>query len=825
MNIKKWLKSVVFCFVSLTSFSQVHRAPAYPLITHDPYFSVWSMSDTLSATSTKHWTGADQSLTGYVEVDGAVYRVIGRESKVYVNVLPTADDENYSVKFVEAEPASGWRNREFDDASWKTGNAPFSDNSTIAGTLWKSKDLWVRRTFTLGDIDLDNLFLKINHDDNIEVYLNGEEIYSYTGWLSKYQYFPIEAFRETLKKGKNVLAVHIRNTAGGAYLDAGLVKEQVMDESARVKKAVQRSVTVSATQTSYDFTCGPVNASVIFTSPLLIKDLDLLSRPVSYITFKVQSNDGGSHKVRLHFAASTDLAVNIPSQEVSAKKYSESSLNILKAGTKEQPVLQKKGDDVRIDWGYMYLATPAAANATQYVTSVSEVMPSFEGKMPLNTPGSGKSLVLNSSVDMGDIGTSAQKQYFLLGYDDIYSIQYFQQNLRPWWNRSGDETIENQLAIAAEEYDKVMERCNAFDEKIYNDSKRAGGEEYAQLCVLAYRQCIAAHKLLESPQGELLFLSKENFSNGSINTVDVTYPSSPLFLVYNPLLLEGMMNGIFYFTESGKWPHPFAAHDIGTYPIANGQTYGEGMPVEESGNMLILTAALARAQGNAQYAKKHWETLTTWTNYLMAEGFDPVNQLCTDDFAGHLARNANLSIKAIEGIGSYALLAEMLGKKETARRYRDTALHMAKRWVSMADEGDHFALTFDKNNTWSQKYNMVWDKVLNLNLFPGEVYDKEISFYLTKQNEFGLPLDSRKTYTKSDWILWTATLADNKRDFDALVHPVYKYAMETPTRVPLSDWHETTNGKKVNFQARSVVGGYFMKLLYSKFHSGEMAGR
>ena len=804
-NCSEMIRKIIGYCLLLYPFSltaQLSKAPAYPLIVHDPYFSIWSFTDKLNESVTRHWTGTEQSLVGLISVDGTMYNFLGMPENPVQIILPSGEEKPYDCKFTEADPGAGWMNEDFNDSKWKNGKAPFGlGYNNSAATQWKSKSIWVRRHFALNDLDIDHLILQLRHDDDVEVYINGELAYSckdcYIKRLKNYKLN--EIIKSKLKIGKNILAMHCTNLAGWAWLDAGLAKQKGVTG---LQQAIQTSVVLTATQTKYEFLCGPVFLSLDFISPLLMNDLDLFSRPVSYITFKVRSGNTIPHDVKIYFNVSNDLVRNIPKEKVKDEWKTFDNISYIKSGTISQPVLKTKGDDVRIDWGYLYTAVRNEDGIKQSIQSSS--------------PGLNLDEMTSTEINYGRINSIPVEKAILLAYDDLYSIQYFHQNLLAWWKKNYSST-EDLIKRSMNDFEQVKEKCENFDKQLFGEGVNAGGEIYARFCILAYRQSLAAHKLVRGPKNEILFPQKENFSNGSIWTVDVTYPSAPLTLVYNPELLKGMVEPIMDYSESGKWKKPFPAHDLGTYPIANGQTYPEDMPVEEAGNMVILSAAICKAQGKYDFALKHWTTLSQWIQFLVKEGLDPANQLCTDDFAGHLAHNANLSMKAIVGIAAYAQMAAGLGKKDTAEKYYSIAAGYAGKWIQMADDGDHYSLTFDKKGTWSQKYNLVWDKLLDLRLFPRSVYHKEVKYYLTKQNEFGLPLDSRKTYTKSDWIMWTATLANDPKDFKALIAPVYKFATETPTRVPLSDWHETTNGAQVGFQARSVVGGYFIKMLESKW--------
>ncbi|PRA07785.1 MULTISPECIES: glutaminase family protein [unclassified Paenibacillus] len=588
---------------------------------------------------------------------------------------------------------------------------------------------------------------------------------------------------------------------------------------------VQTKLTVQPVTTRYTFQGEGIELNVQFTTPLLLDDLDLLSRPVTYLNFQAKSIDGASHQVKIYVDVTGEWCVNTTDQHVTWERHViEEQWNAMSMGTVDQPVLKLAGDDTRIDWGYMALAVPQSSHIQTAIHSVtgreqyvrSRQLPTEDDQHQPRAV-SDNMPVMAAEIDLGAVQDEPISEFLMLAYDDIHAIEYFHQPLTAYWKRNG-LTFQEMLLLAAQQYEEIQQRCDSFNLELMAESQAAGGEKYRDIVALTYRQAIAAHKLVADEEGNVLFFSKENFSNGCIATVDVSYPSIPLFLRYNPELIKGMMRPIYKYAMRPDWTFDFAPHDVGTYPKANGQVYGENkleyqMPIEECGNMLLMAAAVSKYEGDIEFARQHWEPLTRWADYLLHNGLDPVNQLCTDDFAGHLAHNTNLSIKAILGIAAYSYLCEKLGLQEGAK-YLEEARNMAQEWASMADAGDHYKLTFDSpTESWSMKYNLVWDHLLDLYLFPKEIAAKELEYYMHKQNRYGLPLDSRETYTKSDWLVWCASMSSTKAQFESFISPLWDFMNETSSRVPVTDWYDTITAKQMNFQNRSVVGGFFIQLL------------
>ena len=589
----------------------------------------------------------------------------------------------------------------------------------------------------------------------------------------------------------------------------------------------QTSLTVLPTRTIYEFEAAGLALTLTFMTAALPHDLDLLARPLTTVEMDLRSLDGQAHRAALYIDVLGHWVVDNPAQKVIWGRHRLKDQELLWMGSLEQPMLQKSGDDLRIDWGYLYFVSmqPAqgilADNSTlrgQFVDTGSLPHRDYT-EMPRTIDSRPPHPAMAWTYDAGTVDSASWQ--VILAYDDGFSVEYMQRKLRPYWRRDG-MTAADLVSATCRQFDLIRAACRAFDDELMSDLRVVGGEKYAKLAALAFRQCLGAHKLAADLDGTPLFFSKENFSNGCMATVDVSYPSSPLFLLLNPDLLEAMLTPILDYAASPRWKFPYAPHDIGRYPLANGQVYGGGeksewrqMPVEECGNMLILVTALCKARADFRYAQQYWTTLTTWAEYLLEKGLDPENQLCTDDFAGHLAHNVNLSVKALIAIASYARLCQEVGQPERAAVIRAGVERMVADWLRMADDGGHYRLSFDRPGTWSQKYNLAWDRLLALDLFPQSVREAEIAFYKGKQGRYGLPLDNRNSYTKLDWVVWSATLAETQDDFEAFIAPLFDWLNESESRVPLTDWFYTDSGAQVGMQARSVVGGVYIKMLYN----------
>lgn len=579
-----------------------------------------------------------------------------------------------------------------------------------------------------------------------------------------------------------------------------------LDDSTSTMEQV--SVDINALSTKYVFSCDKVFLELIFTSPLLLDDLNIASRPVSYLKVTAISKDSMRHNVTIELIVDDEICLD--SKEEYNTNFSTvniKDINCAKVGSTTQNILSECGDDLRINWGYLYFATNSKSSK---ITNIC-----YDNDNGTHSNDIQVTTKINTS--------SNNYALFVFAYDDIKSLEYFGDKLDAYWKKNGD-SIEEVIVKSFNEYESLFSRCEKFSQKLYNDAVKSGSEKYADLLFLAYRQAIAAHKICIDTNGELLFISKECFSNGCAATVDVTYPSIPLFLLYNPELVKGMLRPIFKYANGDVWCFDFAPHDVGTYPLLNGQVYSQGidpehqMPVEECGNILISMACIAIVENDISFAKENWDLLKKWADYLVKHGVNPENQLCTDDFAGHLAHNCNLSVKATMGIVSFSILCKMKDNISNSKKYMSIAKEMGQKWLQMSSNNNGTTkLAFDKPNTFSMKYNIIWDKIFSTEIYPIEIIKSEFQSYIKKRlNEYGMPLDNRADYTKSDWLLWCATLSDSKEDFIKMITPLWNAYNNSTSRVPMTDWYDTLNAKSINFQNRTVQGGLFIKLLYNK---------
>ncbi|KAL1998449.1 hypothetical protein VTN02DRAFT_6160 [Thermoascus thermophilus] len=591
-------------------------------------------------------------------------------------------------------------------------------------------------------------------------------------------------------------------------------------------------------QTSYRYTstrsvfamdvAGAVAMNITFLSPVTPDDLQRQSLAFSYLHVDVWSMDGKSHDVQLY--------ADISAEWVSGNRSNVAQWDYGVAGDvayhrvyrQTQQLFSETTDQA--EWGSWYWATDSVDGLTHQSGADVDVRGAFarDGRLANTTDGRYRAIqddwpVFGFAVDLGSVGASAASALFTIGLAQTQAVQFAgAQGYAPLpalWTGYFDNDLAA-LEFFHRDYATASRLSTQLDDQIARDSTAAAAQDYLTITSLAVRQVFAATQLCgTAPDRAALFL-KEISSNGNVNTVDVIFPAHPVFLYTNPALLALLLDPLFENQEAGRYPNRYAMHDLGAhFPNATGHPDGrdERMPLEECAGMVLLALAYARRTRDVAYLTRHYALLEQWTGYLVEEALYPANQISTDDFAGPLANQTNLALKGILAIQAMSVIANLTGHAAAATNYSGLAHDYIGRWqtLGIAHDADppHATLSYGANDTYGILYNLYADQELDLQLVPRAVYDMQSAFYPTVENRYGVPLDTRHSYTKGDWELFAAAIAapTTQRMFH---RALATWLNETPTNRPLTDLYDTVTGDYpgIYFVARPVLGAAFALL-------------
>eukprot|EP01063_Lacrimia_lanifica_P036832 TRINITY_DN7406_c0_g1_i1.p2 TRINITY_DN7406_c0_g1~~TRINITY_DN7406_c0_g1_i1.p2 ORF type:complete len:792 (+),score=338.54 TRINITY_DN7406_c0_g1_i1:46-2421(+) len=765
------------------------RPPAIPLFTTDPFMQTWMRGDNATAAQVTHWDGAEKQMAGLIRVDGQTHQWLGA----------CTPQPRTAPGPLTAGPLMG------------TDIAPGAHD-----------------VGSFADAGADNC--------NVRCY-NAPQCVAF------------------VRRGGRCW---LKSAAGPAVPSLGATA-YVIDAAAKPACATrglrQKRVSALPTRTVFELELpGVLAVNATFLQTMFTEDYVRLSRPVYYLHVDVAVLDGRPHDVALYFDATAQHAVNAFNQKVRWSSWNDRGAGFegVQIGNAAQKVLGSKGDFVNIDWGYLHLAKPAGdAATTLWAGSAAAARDAFaqRGALPAaadtrqpravqdDTPA-----LATAHVFAFDAATAAASHTIMLAYDDVKSVYFFGDELTALWQRNYTD-IQHAIAAAHAERAAMLAKSEAHDAALVASYAAKTGAKYAALLALSYRQTLAATKLVWNDRRNATWnFLKEISTNGDMQTMDVIYPASPMLIHTQPDLLKLLLLPVLAYAHNEtavKFGDPYSPHQLGVYPIANATTaQQEAMPLENSGNMMLMLLALIQrgTARDASFVAPFFAMLKGWADELVRTTEFPANQICTDDFTGPLPNNTNLGAKGIVAIAAFAEICGTPGAGNddgavACGVYTDAAKQYAATWMKYARADGpmpHAKMSFNDvpgvEDSWSLKYNLLWQQLLGLDgPFPwAAVVEPEVAYYKAKANAYGIPMDPRHTYVKTDWLSWAAAMAstvaapgDGDRDFHFIADPIFKYCNETASRDPFTDLYRTDTGvqDRGGFIARPVIGGLFARML------------
>ncbi|KAJ7760336.1 hypothetical protein B0H14DRAFT_3096426 [Mycena olivaceomarginata] len=597
----------------------------------------------------------------------------------------------------------------------------------------------------------------------------------------------------------------------------------------------------TSTQSTFVLSAGPVDVTATFLSPVEPTDLVKQSIPLSYMHVSVASTDGATHSVQVYSDISGEWVSGASEWDI---QWSTTTTDILshQISLVSPAKYEEIGDQSQ--YGNWYYSILNGKGASAQIGRDAVVRAQFLNNGVLSTVKDNNFRAIADSwpvfaleKDLGKVGSTAAAVTYAIGHIRDPAIKYVlagnvkQDRSLYFWSKystrptSGMSTILF-ISFFLNDYSNALASANALDKKVETDAAKIS-PDYAGIVALSIRQSLAANELTISKNAhggwntsDVLYFMKEISSDGNTNTVDVIFPASPIFLYLNPKLGEYLLEPLYRYQTTGLYPNKWSIHDAGAhYPKADGHNDGtdEAMPVEESGNMLIMALGFARAANDLTQIRRYQGLLDQWTQYLIEESLIPTFQLSTDDFAGQLANQTNLAIKGIIGIRAMAEISKLLGDNAKYTNYSSIAADYVTKWttLSASKTGPHLTLDYNDDASWG--------------LVPPSTRGTDTGFYRNRlvqdrppplitplSDKFGVPLDTRHTYTKTDWEVWTAGIVTDQGLRDTFISSLKAYLSNGLNNQAFPDLYDTITGVALGFRARPVVGGHLALLMLPK---------
>ncbi|KAL9094102.1 MAG: hypothetical protein Q9165_003517 [Trypethelium subeluteriae] len=584
----------------------------------------------------------------------------------------------------------------------------------------------------------------------------------------------------------------------------------------------------TSTHTVFEIAAGNALFTLDFFSPVSVDDYVRQSLPFSYLTITATGSNGQSPTVSVY--SDIDSTWTGQSNNTGKTFASNSGTSIYQLTANGQATYSQSSAEMAL-WGQAVFASKAVAGATLSHGSgpPATIRQQFaKGGSLSNTDQywtAAANNVVAFSQSLGSVNSSGTTVRVAIGYVREAAINYL-GNAQTHYYRSQFPDTTSAVNQFFNDYEDAYNEAKSLDSQVQTTGTSVAGSKYADILALSVRQIFGAIDLT-IPNSTLNTANasafiKEISSDGNVNTVDIIFPMMPFFYTLAPKWIRLLLEPIAQYLQTGGWPYPnYVIHDIGaSYPNATGHNDGdaESMPVEETGDFLLLFLAYQQATGDTSFTTTYANLLQRYATYLRNNGLYPVNQLSTTDGLGSFTNMTALAIKSAVSLSAYGKLTGQSQYNNLGKSFASTILKNGLgTQVSQTTKEPYLTLTYG-NTSWYLQFNLYPDQLFGLNTFNQSVFKDQTDFYPTVRQQGGVPIDDGADWGKTDWDSWVAAYSTNQSTTAMFIDDIWTYITNGKNSMPFSDKYNVAGDQEGigQFRARPTVAAHFAPWALSK---------